>query len=265
MPQILDGHEVARYYREALGKVRCAPCLAVVQVGDDPASDAYIRGKRRAFEALGWGFRHVHLPGDCMTANVVDTVERLAADDGVHGVIVQLPLPEGIDKDAVLGTIPPEKDVDGFGCGALYMPCTALGIRQMLKHYSIPIAGKHAVVVGRSDIVGSPTALMLLAEDATVTICHSKTPDLAAHTRQADILVVAVGRPQMITADMVKPGAVVIDAGISRVDGKLVGDVDFDKVKDVAGWITPVPGGVGPMTVTGLLINTLQACRSAKR
>lgn len=264
MPQILDGREVARYYREALGKVRCAPCLAVVQVGDDEASDAYIRSKYRAFEELGWGFRYVHLPGDCVTADVVDTVERLAADDGVHGVIVQLPLPEGIDKDAALNVIPAHKDVDGFGCKA-YMPCTAIGIGLMLKYYGIPITGKHAVVVGRSDIVGSPAALMLLAEDATVTVCHSKTLDLAAHTRQADILVVATGKPHLITADMVKPGAVVIDAGISRVDGKLVGDVDFDKVKDVAGWITPVPGGVGPMTVTGLLINTLQACRSAKR
>lgn len=264
MARILDGREVARYYREALEKVRCSPCLAVVQVGDDPASNAYIRSKRRAFEELGWGFRHAHLPADCMTVNVVDTVQALGADDGVHGVIVQLPLPEGIDKDAVIGAIPLHKDVDGFGC-EMYIPCTALGIRQMLKHYSIPIAGKHAVVVGRSDIVGAPTALMLLAEDATVTICHSKTPDLAVHTRQADILVVAVGKPQMITAEMVKPGAVVIDAGINRVDGKLVGDVDYDKVKAVAGWITPVPGGVGPMTVTGLMINTLQACRSAKR
>lgn len=262
MAQILNGREASARYRQTLEKTQCAPCLAVIQVGEDEASSVYVGRKRKACASLGWECLHVHLPGKCSTQDVLDVISELGADDAVHGIMVQLPVSEEIDLDRVIDMIPLNKDVDGFKSGSPYVPCTALGIVKLLEYYNIPVAGKHAVVVGRSTIVGLPAASSLLAGDATVTICHSKTADLAAHTRQADILVVAAGKPNLITADMVKPGAVVIDAGMNRVDGKLVGDVDFEAVKDVAEWITPVPGGVGPMTVTGLLINTLEACKA---
>lgn len=261
---IMDGRDVSRVCKEIIREDNSAhltPCLAVIQVGNDPASDVYVRNKKRAFEEMCWGFRHVTLPDTCTQHELVQVISILNEDKTVHGIIVQLPLPAAFIPEEILMEIAPEKDVDGFNPASDFVPCTALGIMQMFGYYGIEIHGKHAVVVGRSNIVGKPTAKNLLANNATVTVCHSFTPDLAHHTRQADILVVAAGKPGLITADMVKPGAVVIDAGINRVNGKVVGDVDFDGVKDVAGWITPVPGGVGVMTVTSLLYNTLTAAR----
>lgn len=264
MAKIMDGRKVALFCKEYIHRsipANLTPCLAVIQVGNDLAGTVYVRNKRKAFEDMGWGFRHIVLP-ECSTDGIKHFIRELNADASVHGIIVQLPLPSTIDTEEVLAEISPDKDVDGFNHASAFVPCTTFGIMQMLAYYGIQIEGKHAVVVGRSDIVGKPTAKNLLANNATVTMCHSYTPDLAEHTRMADILVVAAGKPKLITADMVKPGAVVIDVGINRVDGKLVGDVDFDTVKDVAGWITPVPGGVGVMTVASLLFNTLIAAKA---
>lgn len=263
MAKIMDGREVARICKEYVRQsvpANVVPSLTAIQVSNDPASNVYIRNKRKAFEDMGWRFRHIVLP-ECSTDGIKHFIRELNADDSVHGIIVQLPLPDTIDQEDVLWEIAPEKDVDGFNPISDFVPCTTLGIMSMLASYGIQIQGKHAVVVGRSEIVGKPTAKNLLANDATVTVCHSRTPNLAEFTRTADILVVAAGKPNLITADMVKPGAVVIDVGINRVEGKLVGDVDFDGVKNVAGWITPVPGGVGVMTVASLLVNTLRAAR----
>lgn len=266
--KIMDGHEVARYFKELIRQgvpADLIPCLEVIQVGNDPASNVYIRSKQKAFEDMGWSFLHVTGPEDSTAHEIKRAIRTLNEDPSVHGIMVQLPLPATINPEEVLSDIAPEKDVDGFNPVSHFLPCTALGIRLMLDYYNIPIQGKHAVVVGRSDIVGKPTANELLADNATVTMCHSYTPNLAAFTQQADILVVAAGKPKLITGDMVKPGAVVIDVGINRVDGKLVGDVDFETVKDVAEWITPVPGGVGPMTVTGLLMNTINAAMEVQQ
>jgi methylenetetrahydrofolate dehydrogenase (NADP+)/methenyltetrahydrofolate cyclohydrolase len=274
--RIIDGKAIAAEFRaefairvERLKRRGVVPGLAVVIVGEDPASQIYVRNKALASGAIGMHSEVHALPTETTEAHLIAFVKRLNADDAIHGILVQLPLPKHIESRAVIEAIEPEKDVDGFhyfNVGSLFMgepafyPCTPFGVMKMLEHESIPVEGKHAVVVGRSTIVGKPMALLLLNAGATVTICHSKTRDLAAMTRQADILVAAVGRARLITAPMVKPGAVVIDVGINRLaDGKLAGDVDFAAVSEVAARITPVPGGVGPMTIAMLLGNTVKS------
>jgi methylenetetrahydrofolate dehydrogenase (NADP+)/methenyltetrahydrofolate cyclohydrolase len=241
----------------------------VVLVGDDPASQVYVRNKARTCEELGF-YSEVHrLPAETSQAELLELVARLNGQDNVHGILVQLPLPKHIEEKAVIDAIAVEKDVDGFhpvsvgnmviGDDAL-LPCTPAGVIELLKRSGLSAAGKHAVVIGRSNIVGKPVSLLLQREHATVTMCHSRTPNLPELARQADIIVAAVGVPKLVKADWVKPGAVVIDVGVNRLpDGKLCGDVDFDEVAKVAGWITPVPGGVGPMTITMLMKNTLKA------
>ena len=249
------------------------PTLVIYRIGDDPASVVYVRNKVRAAERVGIEAVVKHYPADTMLRAVLHDLEFDAKNTNVDGLMIQLPLPEGWDATELIERIPPEKDVDGLtymNAGkafiddtAWHQPCTAKGIIWLLHENGIHLTGKHVVVVGRSEIVGKPVAMMALANNATVTICHSRTKNLAEMTRQADILIVAVGKPKLITADMVKPGAVVVDVGINRnEEGKLVGDVDFDGVKEVAGWITPVPGGVGPMTVAMLMHNTLYAQRT---
>ena len=249
------------------------PTLVIYRIGDDPASVVYVRNKVRAAERVGIEAVVKHYPADTMLRAVLHDLEFDAKNTNVDGIMIQLPLPEGWDATELIERIPPEKDVDGLtymNAGkafiddtAWHQPCTAKGIIWLLHENGIHLTGKHVVVVGRSEIVGKPVAMMALANNATVTICHSRTKNLAEMTRQADILIVAVGKPKLITADMVKPGAVVVDVGINRnEEGKLVGDVDFDGVKEVAGWITPVPGGVGPMTVAMLMHNTLYAQRT---
>ncbi len=289
--QLLDGIALSRRLRERLatrvaGLVSRghAPGLAVVLVGDDPASALYVRNKVRACAEAGIRSWQRPLPLATTQAELLAAVGALNDDPAVDGILVQMPLPAHLDAAAVIEAIAIEKDVDGFhllSAGALvtgrlgtdydaapaggvgFLPCTPYGVMRMLADAAVPIAGAHAVVVGRSNTVGKPMALLLLANDATVTICHSRTRDLAAIVRTADVVVAATGRPRTITADMVKPGAAVVDVGINRdADGKLVGDVDFAAVRDVAGWISPVPGGVGPMTITMLLENTV---RSAER
>lgn len=248
------------------------PKLVVVQVGDDPGSASYIRQKMKSAESVGMRSEHRHLLESTTLEELLTEVKRLNADPDVTGFIVQLPLPKHLEKSVpqIIRAIDPLKDVDGFGAynlGKMFLskefehlpPATPAGIVMLLEHYKISVAGKHVVIVGRSNIVGKPLAVMLLNRDATVTICHSKTKYLASLMMQADILVAAVGKAKMITAEMVKPGAVVIDVGINRIDGKLVGDVDFESVKELASAITPVPGGVGPMTVAALINNCIQA------
>jgi methylenetetrahydrofolate dehydrogenase (NADP+)/methenyltetrahydrofolate cyclohydrolase len=274
--QIIDGKAVAETVRAslrarvaALGARGVHPGLAAVLAGADPASRVYVRNKVRACEDTGLHSEVHEFPEPVPEAALLERIAKLNADTRIHGVLVQLPLPGNVDANRVLAAISPAKDADGFhaeSLGALvqgrpgFVPGTPGGVMELLAHARVPIAGRHAVIVGRSTIVGKPLALLLLQKDATVTICHSKTPDLGAVTRQADILVAAVGRAKLITAAMVKPGACVIDVGINRgADGKLAGDVDFASVKDVAGWITPVPGGVGPMTVAMMLANTVTA------
>jgi len=257
---------VARWQEEGL-----APGLAVILVGDDAASATYVRNKEKACQEVGiHSFVH-RLPAATSEQELLSLIASLNERPDVHGILVQLPLPPHIRTEVVLQHIHPAKDVDGFhpvNAGKLFVgqegifPCTPLGVIEMLKREGVPIAGQHAVVVGRSNIVGKPAALLLLQEHATVTVCHSRTPDLPAVTRQADILVCAVGKPEMIRGHMIKPGACVIDVGINRNDaGKLVGDVAFDEAVEVAGRITPVPGGVGPMTIAMLLKNTLTCAR----
>ena len=249
------------------------PTLVIYRIGDDPASAVYVRNKVRAAARVGIIANVLEYPADAMLRAVMHDLELDAYDPNIDGIMVQLPLPEGWDATELIECIPPEKDVDGLtymNAGkafiddtAWHQPCTAKGIIWLLHENGIHLTGKHVVVVGRSEIVGKPVAMMALANNATVTICHSRTKNLAEMTRQADILIVAVGKAGLITADMVKPGAVVVDVGINRnEEGKLVGDVDFDGVKEVAGWITPVPGGVGPMTVAMLMHNTLYAQRT---
>ena len=276
--KIIDGKEIAAAVKaEAADEAeKCraagrAPCLAVIIVGEDPASKVYVRNKKRACEACGITSLEYALPADTAQTALLALIEKLNADDGVDGILCQLPLPGQIDEDAVTGAILPEKDVDGFhpvNVGRMlsgkdcFLPCTPAGVIEMLKYEQIPISGKHAVVVGRSNIVGKPAAALLLKENATVTVCHSRTVNLAEITRQADILVAAVGKPGFITADMVSPGCTVIDVGINRLsDGTLAGDVDFAAVKEIAGAITPVPGGVGPMTIAMLMKNTVKSCK----
>lgn len=255
-------------FRTATG---ITPSLAVVLVGDDPASHVYIRAKMREADRAGLRAELHHLPADARQDAVEARLRELSGDPDVHGILLQWPVPPHLNYAELIEAIAPNKDVDGFhpvNAGRLlegrprFVPCTPLGILRLLEAYDIPVAGRHAVVVGRSPIVGRPMAALLLAHDATVTICHSRTQDLASLTRQADVLVVAVGRPRLITAGHVKPGAAVIDVGINRLPGgELVGDVDFEDVRPVAGWLTPVPGGVGPMTVAMLLHNTCEAAR----
>jgi len=284
---LLDGKQLASRIEQSLrdevrtfvGMVRRPPRLAVVLVGDLPASGSYVASKRRAAERVGIESLLVQRDRLVDTSDLVELVASLAREEHgpVDGILVQLPLPDHIDTVAVLDAVPPDRDVDGFhpvNAGLLsqgrprFVPCTAAGVQRMLIDAGVETAGRHAVVIGRSDIVGRPLALLLSGRgkggDATVTICHSRSHDLADHARRADILVAAVGRPGLVTADMVKPGAAVIDVGLNRVagpdgGGRLVGDVDFDAVREVAGWITPVPGGVGPLTVAMLLSNTLLA------
>ena len=258
----------------ALNRRDIRPALAAVLVGDNAASRIYLRNKRRACEAAGVRSEVHELPADSPTHTLLAAIERLNADPGVHGIIVQLPLPQQIDAARVAQAIAPAKDVDGLtwtSLGALvaghpvFEPCTPLGVTALLDHAGIAVDGRQAVVIGRSTIVGKPMALMLMARGATVTICHSRTRELPAHTRRADILVVAAGRAGLVTGDMVKPGAAVIDVGINRLPGgKLTGDVDLASVRAVAGHVTPVPGGVGPMTVAMVIANTVLAAeRSA--
>jgi methylenetetrahydrofolate dehydrogenase (NADP+)/methenyltetrahydrofolate cyclohydrolase len=278
--QLIDGNAIAAGFREEArvrtGRLREAgvvPGLAVVIVGDDAASKVYVRHKALACERVGMHSEVHALPAETTQPQLVDFVRRLNADARIHGILVQLPLPPQLRARAVIEAIDPAKDVDGFhfqNIGALvvgepgFYPCTPWGVMQMLEHEGVAVEGRRAVVVGRSTIVGKPMALLLINAGATVTVCHSKTRELAAVTREADILVAAVGRARMIGAAMVKPGAVVIDVGINRLpDGKLAGDVDFAAVREVAGAITPVPGGVGPMTIAMLLANTLKSAERA--
>jgi methylenetetrahydrofolate dehydrogenase (NADP+)/methenyltetrahydrofolate cyclohydrolase len=274
--RIIDGTSIARELRESL-KPRVArlsalgqvPGLAVLQVGDNPASSVYVRNKIRACAEAGIRSELIKLPAEIPQNELLARIAALNADAAIHGILLQLPLPPHITADAALLAIDPGKDVDGFhpeNAGALlvgqpaFWPCTPYGVMKLLEHERIPVAGTHAVVIGRSNIVGKPMALLLLQAGATVTICHSGTGDLGHYTRQADILVAAVGKAKLVNASMVKPGATVIDVGINRTaEGKLVGDCDFDSLIGTAGCITPVPGGMGPMTVTMLLFNTLQA------
>jgi len=277
---LLDGKALAREIRAELAEKTAVfiqdsgvvPCLAAVLVGEDPASEVYVRNKRKACDQVGMESQMHRLPADTSMEELLTVVNKLNKDDAVHGILVQLPLPEGLDETRILKAISPLKDVDAFhpeNVGLIvqnrprFLPCTPHGIQQLLLRKKIPLSGANVVVVGRSDIVGKPMAIMLMQRgaggDATVTVCHSRTKDLPAVCRGADILIVAIGRAKFLTADMVKPGAAVIDVGINRTDEGLVGDVDFEGVKEVAGQITPVPGGVGPLTVTMLLHNTLHA------
>ncbi len=274
--QLIDGNALSRQLRadvatrvQSLKARGITPGLAVILVGDNPASQVYVRNKVKACEDTGMHSVLETWPASMTEPELLARVDALNNDPSIHGILVQLPLPAHIDAQKVIEAISPAKDVDGFhvaSAGALmtglpgFWPCTPHGCMKMLEHISYDLRGKHAVVIGRSNIVGKPMALMLLQANATVTVCHSATQDLAAHTRQADVIVAAVGKRNVLTADMVKPGAVVIDVGMNRNEaGKLCGDVDFDSVKEVAGWITPVPGGVGPMTITMLMANTLES------
>jgi methylenetetrahydrofolate dehydrogenase (NADP+)/methenyltetrahydrofolate cyclohydrolase len=274
--QLLDGVAISAQLRgQAAERVRhlqnlgTIPGLALILVGENPASQVYVRNKIKACEATGVHSVLERYPASLSEAQLLSRIAALNADPAIHGILVQLPLPDSIDPHRVIEAISPAKDVDGFhvfSAGALmvgrpgFWPCTPYGCMKMLEFIHYPLRGAHAVVVGRSNIVGKPMALMLLAQHATVTLCHSATADLKAQTLQADVLVAATGKAGLISADMVKPGAVVIDVGMNRnSEGKLCGDVDFEPVRQVASWITPVPGGVGPMTVTMLLMNTLEA------
>ena len=285
--QILDGKETSKAIREEIANETAQwcdvgnpqPTLAAVLVGDDPASQVYVRNKERACEKAGLASRLYRLPESTTTEELLDLLAELNADLAVNGILVQLPLPKHVDTQRVLDAVSPLKDVDAFApenVGLMmqgrprFLPCTPHGVLQILKRYQITTKGKHCVVVGRSDIVGKPLAAMLMQRDiglgsdyanATVTVCHSQSKDLPSLTRAADILIAAVGVPLMITADMVRPGAVVIDVGINRVQDRLVGDVDYEAVLPVASAITPVPGGIGPLTIAMLLRNTLTACQ----
>jgi methylenetetrahydrofolate dehydrogenase (NADP+) / methenyltetrahydrofolate cyclohydrolase len=279
---LLDGKQLARQIQSEIAEQVAdfiqnngvTPCLAAVLVGEDPASEVYVRNKRQACERTGIESQLHRLPPSTTQEELLKLVFRLNKDETVHGILVQLPLPAAIDATRILQAVSPLKDVDAFhpeNVGRIvqgkprFLPCTPHGVQQLLLRNNIEIAGKHVVIVGRSDIVGKPLANMLVQRspgaDATVTVCHSRTANLPEVTRQADILVVAIGRPKFITAEMVRPGAVVVDVGINRTEHGLTGDVDFDAVKEVASHITPVPGGVGPLTVTMLLHNTLAAAR----
>ncbi len=279
---LIDGNALSKQLRtevaaraQALKSKGVTPGLAVVLVGDNPASQVYVRNKVKACEDSGLHSVLEKYAADMTEADLLSRVEALNKDPAIHGILVQLPLPPHIDAQKVIEAISPAKDVDGFhiaSAGALmtgmpgFWPCTPYGCMKMLESIGYDLRGKHAVVIGRSNIVGKPMALMLLQKDATVTVAHSRTQNLKALTLQADVIVAAVGKRNVLTADMVKPGAVVLDVGMNRNDeGKLCGDVDFEGVKQVAGYITPVPGGVGPMTITMLLVNTLEAAERASK
>ena len=283
--EIIDGKAIAASIREEIkeqvearleaGKPR--PGLATVLVGDDPASHSYVRAKRRACENVGIESFHHELPADTPQSEIIELIEKLNADDRVNGILVQLPLPDGIDEEAVLLKVDVEKDVDGFhplnlgrlaqkGREPYFTPCTPAGIIELLKRSGAELSGAKAAILGRSNIVGMPVSLLLVKENATITICHSRTKDIPEITREADVLVAAIGRPEMVKGDWIKPGAYVIDVGVNRVDDdtkqkgyRLTGDVAFDEALEVAKAVTPVPGGVGPMTITMLLLNTLKA------
>lgn len=279
--RIIDGKSIAKELRESLAPRVAAlkeqgitPGLTVIVVGDDPASAIYVRNKERACVKLGMNSQVLRFPAETTQEEILNTVRLLNQDDSVHGILVQLPLPRHIDEQVVLRAIDPDKDVDGFhamNAGRLmngepgFVACTPKGVMRLLEVSGVELDGKNAVVVGRSNIVGKPMALLLLQKNCTVTIAHSHTKDLAAVTRSADILVVAVGRAGFITGDMIKPGAAVMDVGINRVDGKVVGDVDFESAKEVASCITPVPGGVGAMTIAMLMENTVEAAENYAR
>jgi methylenetetrahydrofolate dehydrogenase (NADP+) / methenyltetrahydrofolate cyclohydrolase len=279
---LLDGKQLAQTMQaevaaDAAGVLLAhgrKPGLAAVLVGNNPASESYVKGKRKACGKAGLESWLHHLPAETSQAELLDLVRRLNADPAVDGILVQLPLPPQIDEGTIIRAVSPLKDVDGFGpenLGLLtaghprYLPCTPAGIQQLLVRNGIPLEGAHVVIVGRSNIVGKPLALILMQKgagaNATVTVCHSRSRDLGGLTRQGDVVVVAIGQAEFLKADMVRPGAVVVDVGINRVAGKLVGDVDFEAVRQVASAITPVPGGVGPMTITMLLVNTVRAAR----
>lgn len=280
--QLIDGNALAQSIRaEVAGRTAALkargvnPALSIILVGEDPASQVYTKHKVNDSAQTGLAATLETYPADMTEADLLARIRALNDDPKVHGILVQLPLPKHMDSQKVIETISPSKDVDGFhvaSAGALmtgapgFWPCTPHGCMKMLESIGYDLRGKHAVVIGRSNIVGKPMAMMLLAKSATVTICHSATQDLGSITRQADVIVAAVGKRNLLTADMVKSGAVVIDVGMNRKeDGKLAGDVDFDGVKEVAGWITPVPGGVGPMTRAMLLANTLEAAERAAK
>lgn len=279
--RVIDGKQIAERTRaehaerasELVRRTGIVPHLAAVLVGEDPASAVYVRNKQLACEKAGMKSTLHRLPATTTQDELMTLVAQLNADQDVHGILVQLPLPKGLDATQVLDTILPSKDVDGFhpeNVGLMsqgrprFLPCTPAGVMRMLQAAGVQTSGKHAVVIGRSDIVGKPMSVLLAQKgvDATVTLCHSRTPDIAAYTRQADIVVAAVGIPKFVKGDWVKPGAVVIDVGINRVDDKLVGDVDYAEAAKVASAITPVPGGVGPMTIAMLLGNTLRAAEA---
>ncbi|MGN0487030.1 MAG: bifunctional methylenetetrahydrofolate dehydrogenase/methenyltetrahydrofolate cyclohydrolase FolD [Acutalibacteraceae bacterium] len=274
---LIDGKEVSAHVKqqvkqrvEQLRQQGIEPCLAVIIVGDDPASRVYVNNKKKACTATGIKSLEFALPAETTQQELLALIDRLMKDDSVNGILCQLPLPGHIDEKAVIDAIKAEKDVDGFSnenVGKIWLgdydisPCTPMGVIELLDYYGISVEGKNCVVVGRSNIVGKPMAALLLERNGTVTVCHSRTKELARFTAAADILVAAVGKAKFITADMVKPGAVVIDVGMNRLpDGKLCGDVDFDSVKEKCSYITPVPGGCGPMTIAVLMKNTLAAC-----
>lgn len=279
--KIIDGKAVARQMEEEmraeveeLTASGAQPGLAVVLVGEDPASKVYVNNKQKACGRLGIASFEYKLPEETTEQELLDLIAKLNADPKVHGILVQLPVPKQIDSKKVLLAIDPAKDVDGFhplNVGNLFVddsplpPCTPAGVMELLRREGVDLKGKHAVVVGRSNIVGKPVAIMLLKEHATVTICHSRTVDLPSVCRSADVLVAAVGRPEMVKGDWIKPGAVVIDVGVNRVDGKLVGDVEFEAAAERASAITPVPGGVGPMTIAMLMRNTVNAAKMSAR
>jgi methylenetetrahydrofolate dehydrogenase (NADP+)/methenyltetrahydrofolate cyclohydrolase len=270
--QLIDGKAVAKVLEEevaaAIARLDFRPGLVAVRVGNDPASEVYVRNKARKARELGLEGTELVFPESMSEADLLAEVARLNADEAVDGILVQLPLPKQIDPKKVIDAIDPVKDVDGFhpsNVGLLHLgraalvPCTPAGVIRLIESTGQAIEGKRAVVIGRSDIVGKPVAALLLNRNATVTVCHSRTRDLPAVAREAEIVVAAIGKPRFVTAEMVRPGALVIDVGISRVEGKLVGDVDFAAAREVAGWITPVPGGVGPMTIAMLMSNTVLA------
>lgn len=278
MAKLIDGKMIAKEIeQEVKQKVAdlqtqgIVPGLAVVLVGENPASKTYVRSKQRACKRTGMYSKKITFPVEVTQETLLATIDELNKDPKIHGILVQMPLPKHIDEQAIIHAIIPEKDVDGFhplNIGAMFIneqslwPCTPFGVIEMLERSGVEIEGKHAVIVGASNIVGKPMAMMLLNREATITVCHIKTKDLAFHTRQADILVVAVGKPNLITADMVKEGVVVIDVGINRLEsGKLVGDVAFEEVAEKAAAISPVPGGVGPMTIAMLMKNTVDAAQ----
>ncbi len=283
MAKLIDGKKIAAEVREDIRaraaefteKTGIVPGLAVIIVGEDPASKVYVRNKKKACVEAGFHSEVIEMPADTKMPELLSKIEELKQDDAIHGILVQLPLPAGLDEQAVIAAIPPEKDVDAFhvvNTGRImlgdydFLPCTPAGVMKLLEHEGVDVCGKECVVVGRSNIVGKPQAMLLLHANGTVTVCHSKTKNLAEITRRADILVVAIGRADFITGDMIKPGSVVIDVGMNRrADGKLCGDVDFASAEPVASMITPVPGGVGPMTITMLLENTLTAAKRSAR